>query len=599
MTRPGDERVYGRFAEGETFVGPAPASGPSAADPGRDTPATIPGYELFEELGRGGMAIVVRARQVSLDRVVALKIMAAELAGDPDFVRRFEREAKALAALSHPNITAVFDRGQAGERLFFAMEYVQGRTLRSVLQEAGGRLPAARTLGIMLQVASALEYVHGTGTVHRDIKPENVLLSPGDVAKVTDFGLAAMADRGPSTKLTGTGVAMGTFDYMSPEQRENARDADHRTDIWSFGVMLYELLVGTVPMGRWDVPSALDPGLDPRFDAVVLRCLEADREKRYPDMAGVRSDLAAIRDGAPLPTDGSAPEIRLDELDFDPDLDRSAGPARAGTRETPPRVPAPEPPADGPAGPEVASVPVPDPTRAAIPDLKPPPLRPRPGSPRPVVLDDDLAPGVPNLDPLGAHGSRPGGRASPVSAPSSAFVVRLLRAGRNLALATLLAIGGGVGAWLYFEPQLLVEALVRLPPATRDSPQAGPGSWGPRLWRAALGRARTLADTHPGRFGFALLSGETRRIKAALAILVRSREPQAAELVAAQLAHQDDEVFELAVKALEHMRIPAAEESLRTASRTMPEPRATTLRRALDRRRGTAAPGEEAAVPEE
>lgn len=254
----------------------------------------IPGYEFVRVIGRGGMAVVYEARQVSLDRRVAIKLMDSELAKHEDFVARFEREATALAALSHPNVVGIHDRGEAEGHLFFVMEYVPGYSLREVMEEVGGRLDAGSAVHIMTQVAEGLRYVHERGTIHRDVKPENILLTEGGHAKISDFGLAGMIDRTAEARLTRENVVMGTVDYMAPEQRADTRGVDHRADLYSYGVMFYELLTGHLPQGAWKPASRVVPGLSPDLDQVLLGCLERHPEDRLPSAEAILDVLHAI-----------------------------------------------------------------------------------------------------------------------------------------------------------------------------------------------------------------------------------------------------------------------------------------------------------------
>lgn len=247
----------------------------------------IPGYVCLELLGRGGMGEVWKARQISLDRMVAIKILSPTLAVEPDFVRRFERESTALAALSHPHIVCVYDRGSANGHWFFVMEFVEGKSLRDRAVE--GRLSQDELLRLAAQTARAVDYAHTRGVIHRDLKPENILVDHVGAAKVADFGLAGMSEHGRSS-LTMTAVAMGTAHYMAPEQRRDAKNVDGRADLYSIGVMLYELLTNELPVGRFDTPAEKLPALDPRLDAMILKLLEQDPTKR-PDRA---SDVALL-----------------------------------------------------------------------------------------------------------------------------------------------------------------------------------------------------------------------------------------------------------------------------------------------------------------
>lgn len=256
----------------------------------------VPGYELLELLGRGGMGEVWRARQISLGRAVAVKLLPSKFASDREFVARFEKEATALAALNHPNIVQIIDRGQAGQHYFFAMELVVGVNLREML--TGRRLPARDALRIVVQIARAIDYAHEQKVVHRDLKPENVLVDPRGHVKIADFGLAGMKDSEKNIALTATAVAMGTVNYMAPEQRRDAKHVDHRADLYSLGVLLYEMLTGELPLGRFKLPSEKVPGLAPGIDEVVSRLLETEPEQRPERALEVAAALEPLIDAA-------------------------------------------------------------------------------------------------------------------------------------------------------------------------------------------------------------------------------------------------------------------------------------------------------------
>jgi serine/threonine protein kinase len=243
----------------------------------------IPGYELVQIVGQGGMGEVHQAIQLSLERTVAIKILKHELSKDPQFVGRFDKEGAALANLKHPHIVTIIDRGEAGETYYLVMEFVDGPSLREKIRSE--EFSTAQALQTMLQVAKAVEYAHSRGVVHRDLKPENILFDEqaGGVPKVTDFGLAGLDDSfGPDRNLTQHHVAMGTATYMAPEQALDAHSAGPRADIYSMGVLLYEVLTGELPVGNFDLPSVKKPGLDPRLDAINARALKPAPEDRYP-----------------------------------------------------------------------------------------------------------------------------------------------------------------------------------------------------------------------------------------------------------------------------------------------------------------------------
>lgn len=291
----------------------------------------FPQLELLECLGRGGMGVVYKARQRSLDRIVALKLLAPERAEDPEFAIRFEKEARSLAALNHPHIVAVYDFGvvqgtlgpsastqaaadklHAAARLyFFIMEFVSGGTLWQLMSRE--RLSARTALAIAPQICDALQFAHDQGIIHRDIKPENILLDSQGRVKVADFGLAKLVARGrmadqPQPEgtgnergfvedsmggrhdLTAAGRVMGTPHYMSPEQIKAPGEVDHRADIYALGVVLYQMLTGELPGKKIEPPSRKVP-LDARIDDIVLRALETKPKLRYQQASELKLEI--------------------------------------------------------------------------------------------------------------------------------------------------------------------------------------------------------------------------------------------------------------------------------------------------------------------
>lgn len=276
----------------------------------------FPQLEILQLLGQGGMGAVYKARQVGLDRLVAVKILPPEISRDPSFAERFTREARALARLSHPNIVAVYDFGRTtpvadapgstsrDRSLFYiVMEFVDGANLRQVIREKATTPPQA--LALVPQICEALQFAHDEGIVHRDIKPENILVDKRGRVKIADFGLAKMlgVDQTEGT-LTGTHQVMGTIRYMAPEQLEGLHDVDHRADIYSLGVVFYELLTGELPIGRFAPPSK-KVQIDVRLDEVVLRALEKEPEQRWQQASQVKTELTSIA--------GSSGRAMLDE----------------------------------------------------------------------------------------------------------------------------------------------------------------------------------------------------------------------------------------------------------------------------------------------
>ncbi|RME29861.1 MAG: serine/threonine protein kinase, partial [Deltaproteobacteria bacterium] len=237
----------------------------------------VPGYQIKEMLGKGGMGRVYRALQVSLDRWVAIKVLNEDLAKHHSFIRRFEKESGALASLNHPNIIAIYDRGCHEGVYYFVMEYVGGPSLRRRMHDG---LKVRECVQIMSTLCKAVAHAHRRSVIHRDIKPENVLFTEEGVLKVADFGLANIIAPDGRWELTRTRVSMGTVNYMAPEQRRDAKHVDGRADIYSLGVIFYEMLTGEFPVGRFQPPSRLRPGLDPRLDRIVMRMLESQPSRR-------------------------------------------------------------------------------------------------------------------------------------------------------------------------------------------------------------------------------------------------------------------------------------------------------------------------------
>jgi hypothetical protein len=293
----------GMGGEQQASTGPFPgrARAPSLAALGEH----FPHLEILALLGQGGMGIVYKARQLKLDRLVALKILSPGPAAGKTFADRFLREARALARLNHPHIVSVHDFGEAGELYYFLMEFVAGGALRQLLRP--GRLRQAEALSLLLQLCDALQYAHEEGVVHRDIKPENLLLDRRGRLKVADFGLAKLLGATPAAfTLTGSQQAMGTPHYMAPEQWEKAHTVDHRADIYSLGVVCYEMLTGELPLGRFALPSQKAP-VDARLDEVVLRALEKDADRRYQQVAELRADVEAVAGGSHGPAPAVSP----------------------------------------------------------------------------------------------------------------------------------------------------------------------------------------------------------------------------------------------------------------------------------------------------
>lgn len=240
----------------------------------------LPGIEIETPLGRGGMGTVYLGKQVSLDREVAVKVLAAELADDPLFLERLEREARTMARLRHPNIVAVHDFQKLGEGgAAIVMEFIEGGSLRDLLCRHPNGLPVDEALRIIRQIAAGLEAAHASGVIHRDMKPENVLMGRDGMARVTDFGLAVPLHES-SARLTLTGTTVGTVEYMAPEQLRGG-ELDARLDIFALGVTAYELLTGQTPRGSFDAPHRLRADISPQVSAAVMRALRPNPAERF------------------------------------------------------------------------------------------------------------------------------------------------------------------------------------------------------------------------------------------------------------------------------------------------------------------------------
>ena len=290
--------AHGEAATGP-FVTPSQAAAATVpkperfAAPGLETlAAQFPQLDNFEHLGRGGMGVVYKARQRQLNRPVAVKILPPSAGDDPAFAERFTREAQALARLNHSNIVQVYDFGRTEDHFYFIMEYVDGVNLRALIHD--GQLKPEEALKIVPQICEALQFAHDEGIVHRDIKPENILIDKKGRVKIADFGLAKLLGHAADDlSLTGTGQLMGTLGYMAPAQLQQAHAVDHRADIYSLGVVFYEMLTGQLPIGRFQPPSK-KVQVDVRLDEIVLRSLESEPDRRYQHASDVRTDLEQI-----------------------------------------------------------------------------------------------------------------------------------------------------------------------------------------------------------------------------------------------------------------------------------------------------------------
>ncbi|MFT5284559.1 MAG: serine/threonine protein kinase [Planctomycetota bacterium] len=262
---------------------------PDLSDVQRD----FPQLEILELVGRGGMGLVYKARQKSLGRVVALKVLAPLFANDPAFAERFLREAQALAKLSHPHIVTVFEFGERQGRYFIVMEFVEGKSMRELLNDR--KVGQADTLRLVPQICDGLQYAHEHGVVHRDIKPENILVDLSGDVRIADFGLARLLGANEEDwRLTRASQVMGTPQYMAPEQMSRPTEVDHRVDIYALGAVMYEMLTGELPMGRFALPSE-ESDTDKRLDEVILTSLASDPKRRYQSVHEMGAAVNEVR----------------------------------------------------------------------------------------------------------------------------------------------------------------------------------------------------------------------------------------------------------------------------------------------------------------
>ena len=256
-----------------------------------NVPTKIGNYEVLGVIGKGGMATVYKAIQPSLNRIVAIKVLPQKYLEDPVFVERFNREAQAVAMMNHPNIVQIIDKDRDGDLMYFVMEYVQGISLQTL--ESKRRLTLGEALYIAKEVGKGLQCAHRNGIVHRDLNPRNILVSEDlSTVKIADFGISRVeALSRESGTLTTAQTSLGTLYYYAPEQAENPTKVDHRADIYSLGVVCYEMLTGKVPVGKFSLPSQMNESLPPVIDSIVLKCLSFDAGQRYATVGAFLADI--------------------------------------------------------------------------------------------------------------------------------------------------------------------------------------------------------------------------------------------------------------------------------------------------------------------
>jgi len=287
----------------------------------------VAGFELVERLGAGGMGVVYKATQLSLGRQVAVKLLPEESRNDPQIEERFRREIAILAHLHHPNIVGIVDGGVCELGAYFVMELVDGISLRHVFTHGGLKPPEA--LRIIPQICDALEYAHSRGVIHRDIKPENILIDRSGRVRLLDFGLSRLVQQDAPSLVTRPTQVLGTFEYMAPEQREGSRGVDHRSDLYSLGVVIYEMLTGELPIGRFDPPSRKNVEIDVRIDEIVLRSLDKAPERRFQKAGDLKTEVERLSHVTTIP---EPPPVVAAAMAAAPEPS-SAGTARSSSSE--------------------------------------------------------------------------------------------------------------------------------------------------------------------------------------------------------------------------------------------------------------------------
>ncbi|MCS6887182.1 MAG: tetratricopeptide repeat protein [Chloroflexus sp.] len=393
---------------------------------------TIGRFEILSELGRGGMAVVYKARQTDLDRIVALKILPPSLTSDQSYIARFRQEARSAARLEHPHIMPIYEVGEVAGYHYIAMKFIKGRTLKQLLEQEGA-LPVKRAAQILAQVGEALDYAHRQGIIHRDIKPSNVMITDEGWIYLTDFGLARGVGSGAGG-LTMAGTVMGTPEYMSPEQAQGLPNVGPPTDIYALGVMLYELLTGAFPF-KAETPMAMLAArlvhapipprdvrgdLPPAVEDVIMRALARKPEARFASAAEM---VAALRQAVGM----SESEL---SRPLTPQRGMPAAVSSAPSRPGPERLATPPPAYGTPATP---------PPAYGTPATPPPVYVQTPAAP--VAQPYSAAPTAPAPNPLNipAAPAKPASKGAPVGIIAGIIVVLIL-------------VGGGIAAFVFLRP---------------------------------------------------------------------------------------------------------------------------------------------------
>ncbi len=289
----------------------------------------IPGYQVIDRLGAGATATVYKARQLTLDRLVAIKVLNRRAGSDLTFARKLLSEGRAAAKLNHPNAVQAFDVGQAGELLYFVMEFIEGTTVQQRLQRQG-RYPQQEALQIILQVAQALQQAHRMGMIHCDIKPHNIMITPQSIAKLADLGLVRQVSGGDPRSSSSAGKPFGTPFYISPEQVRGEANVDGRSDIYSLGATLYHMITGKVPFegdsaslimrqhltAKLTPPDQVCTDVTPAVAGVIEKMMAKEIDERYPTVDQLIEDLQAVlTTGTPIHAQRDFDVSALDKLD--------------------------------------------------------------------------------------------------------------------------------------------------------------------------------------------------------------------------------------------------------------------------------------------